>query len=149
MLPPPTGPCTWPRRRSTGFSGSTRRERSPCSPGPVFEGDNGDGGPATKANLVPAGIAADDAGNAYISVQYGHKIRRVDAGGTITTFAGRGTSAFVGGLGDGGPATQAGFGYPTDLTFHDGSLYIVDEGTRPRIRRIDPAGIITTVVAGP
>jgi serine/threonine-protein kinase len=114
--------------------------------GTGLEGDNGDGGPATKANFAPAGIAADDSGNVYISVQYSHKIRRVDPQGTITTFAGRGTSSSFGRLGDGGPAAQAGFGYPTDLAVHDGSLYIVDEGTTPRIRRIDPAGIITTVV---
>jgi len=115
--------------------------------GSGVEGDTGDGGPAVKANIVPKGLAADDAGNVYISVRFGHKIRRVDTAGNITTFAGRGVMAF-GDIGDGGPAAQAGFVFPTDLAFHDGSLYILDESTRPRVRKVDKAGIITTVAGG-
>ena len=113
--------------------------------GTGVNGESGDGGPATQANIEPNVVAADDAGNVYISIEYGHKVRRVDPAGIITTFAGRGAGAYGGPLGDGGPATQAGFGFPTDLAVHDGNLYILDEGSRPRVRKVDKAGIITTV----
>jgi len=116
--------------------------------GTGVDGERGDGGPATKADIVPAGVAADDAGNVYISVEYGHRIRRVDPTGVITNFAGRGSAAYGGNVGDGGPATLAGFIFPTDLAFHDGNLYVLDESSRPRIRKIDRSGIITTVAGG-
>jgi serine/threonine-protein kinase len=113
--------------------------------GTGLDGDTGDGGPAIQATLDPDGLAADDAGNVYISVQFQHRIRRVDPAGQITTFAGRGRS---GSTGDGGPAVQAAIGYPSDLAFRNGNLYFLDSGLPPRIRKVDRAGVITTVAAG-
>jgi sugar lactone lactonase YvrE len=113
--------------------------------GTGLDGDSGDGGPAAKANLNPDGLAADDAGNVYISVQFQHRIRRVDTAGQITTFAGRGRT---GSTGDGGPAIQAAIGFPSDLAFRDGNLYMLDSGLTPRIRKIDRVGTISTVAAG-
>jgi hypothetical protein len=112
--------------------------------GTGLDGDTGDGGPATKANLDPSGVAADEAGNLYIGVQFAHRVRRVDRAGQIATFAGRGSLTYLRD-GDGGPALQAGLGYPTDLAFRDGALYILDDVAQPRVRKVDRAGIITTV----
>ena len=64
----------------------------------------GDGGPATEAPLTGYGVAVDGAGNLYIADRNNHRIRKVDAAGTITTVAGTGESAFSG---DGGPASEA------------------------------------------
>ena len=50
------------------------------------------------------GVAVDAAGNLYIADSDNRRIRKVDAGGTITTVAGNGTSGFSG---DGGAATAA------------------------------------------
>jgi serine/threonine protein kinase, bacterial len=116
--------------------------------GTGIEGDTGDNGPATKANIAPEGIAVDDAGNVYLSDEFNHRIRRVDPSGMITNFAGRGVSSFAGENGDGGPAAQAAFAYPTSLAFGNGNLYVIDSGTRPRIRKIDSAGIIRTMAGG-
>jgi sugar lactone lactonase YvrE len=105
-------------------------------------GFSGDGGPATAAQLNrPSGIAHDASGNLYISEQLNHRIRRVDAGGTITTIAGTGTSGFSG---DGGPATSAQLNQPGNVALDAaGNLYIADSQNQ-RIRRINPSGIITT-----
>lgn len=58
-------------------------------------GFSGDGGPATSAHLNdPFGLAADAAGNVYISDTYNNRVRRVDARtGIITTVAGNGVAS--------------------------------------------------------
>ncbi len=48
-------------------------------------GFSGEGGPATKAQIAPAGIALDTAGNIYIAEGGNHRVRRVDGSGIITT----------------------------------------------------------------
>ncbi|MGH7596736.1 MAG: FlgD immunoglobulin-like domain containing protein [bacterium] len=106
-------------------------------------GFSGDGGPAISARLnFPNHIEVDGAGNVYICDQVNDRIRKVDAGGTITTFAGTGTAGFSG---DGGPATSARLNEPSDvLRDGAGNFYIVDRLNR-RVRKIDTGGIITTI----
>ena len=59
--------------------------------GTGFEGYSGDGGPATKAQIDPCGVAVDPNGDIYISDKVHNRIRRVAAGtGVITTVAGNG-----------------------------------------------------------
>jgi sugar lactone lactonase YvrE len=103
------------------------------------EGDTGDGGPATAAHVSPAGLAVDGDGNLYIADDFGHRVRRVDRAGTITTVAGTGA---YGRGGDGGPALEAQLDVPGDLAFADGNLYIAQSD---RVRRVDREGVITTV----
>ena len=65
----------------------------------------GDGGSATSAGLCyPYDLTFDSAHNLYISASGHYRIRKVDASGTITTFAGNGTAGYSG---DGGSATAA------------------------------------------
>jgi uncharacterized protein (TIGR03437 family) len=109
-----------------------------------ISGFSGDGGPAISAELAnPNGVAVDAAGNLYIADQVGsYRIRRVTPAGTITTVAGNGKYGFSG---DGGPATQAALGVSTGIAVDRvGNLYIADEDNY-RIRRVTPAGTITTV----
>ena len=105
--------------------------------------NDGDNGPAVRARLaMPEGVAVDNSGNVYVSEYWNNRIRRVDRGGTITTFAGTGKRGYSG---DGGPAVAAQFDGPIDLALDDsGNLYITDSGNN-RIRRVDTSGIITTV----
>ncbi|MCD6010405.1 MAG: hypothetical protein K0Q79_267 [Flavipsychrobacter sp.] len=104
---------------------------------------SGDGGPATAATLNnPSGAAFDSFGNLYIADSRNHRIRKVDASGAITTFAGTGITGYSG---DGGQATVAELSYPESITFDAaGNLYFADRWT-PCVRKIDPSGIITTV----
>ena len=105
------------------------------------EGFGGDGGAATAAQLdFPRGVALDGAGNLYIADGNNQRIRKVDAAGVITTVAGGGS-----GLGDGGAATAARLYYPSGVALDGaGNLYIAD-ATNQRIRKVDAAGVITTV----
>ena len=103
----------------------------------------GDGGPATSAQLQePTELAFDGRGDLYIADRDNHAVRRVDAGGVITTVAGTGDPGFSG---DHGPATEAKLARPLSVAVTpDGSLYVSDSDNG-RLRRVDPHGIITTV----
>lgn len=104
----------------------------------------GDFGLAVDALLkYPFGIDLDRKGNLYIADRGNNRIRKVDPQGIITTVAGEGTHFFSG---DYGPATRASLAYPTDVAVDDkGNLYIADRNNN-RIRRVDPLGIMTTLV---
>ncbi len=106
-------------------------------------GFGGDGGPATAALLsLTTGIAVDGAGNMYISDDGNQRIRKVSASGIITTIAGNGAAGFSG---DGGMATLAQINDPyTILIDLTGNILFADN-SNDRIRKIDPAGVITTV----
>jgi len=106
-------------------------------------GFGGDGGPAARATLCdPQGLAIGHDGTLYIADSGNNRVRRVNSDGTITTVAGSGRDGFGG---DGGWATKAPLSHPDGLAVSpDGSLYIADWGNR-RVRRVDPAGTITTV----
>ena len=106
-------------------------------------GSAGDGGSATAASLAyPAGVAVDTAGNVYVADMGNGKVRKIDAVGTITTFAGTGDPRTAG---DGGPATEASLAYPAGLAVDSaGNVYVADMGSG-RVRRIDAAGTITTI----
>ena len=108
-------------------------------------GYSGDGGPAVEAQLsLPKGVAVDGAGNLYIADTFYHRIRRVDANGTITTFAGVGERGLLV-LGDGGPAVEAHLSWPEGVAVDGaGNLFIADT-VNHRIRRVDANGIITTI----
>jgi sugar lactone lactonase YvrE len=56
-------------------------------------GYGGDGGPASAGQLsFPYGVATDTAGNLYITDTWNSRIRKVSAGGTLSTYAGNGTA---------------------------------------------------------
>ncbi len=106
-------------------------------------GFSGDGGPATAATFGSLqGLAADSAGNIYVSDPSTYRIRKFAPGGNIVTVAGNGTQGFSG---DNGPATSASLflaaGIAVDST---GNLYIADNRNF-RIRKVDTAGTITTI----
>lgn len=104
----------------------------------------GDFGLAVDAFLkYPFGIDLDKKGNLYIADRGNNRVRKVDPQGVITTVAGDGTHFFSG---DYGPATRASLAFPTDVVVDDaGNLYIADRNNN-RIRRVDPLGIMTTVM---
>ncbi len=106
-------------------------------------GYSGDGDPAVDADLgSPTGVSVDRSGNIFIADYWDNRIRRVDAGGTITTVAGTGIGGFSG---DGGVAVDAQLGGPTQVVVdNSGSLYVTDQGNN-RVRKIDSLGNISTI----
>jgi serine/threonine-protein kinase len=94
----------------------------------------GDGGPAVHARFAdPFGVAVDGRGALYIADWGNHRVRRVNAGGVVTTVAGTGTAGFSG---DGGPATHAQLANPVGVAVDGGgALYITDWGNN-RVRRV-------------
>lgn len=103
-------------------------------------GYTGDGGPASNALLqFPGCLFYDRRGNLLFSDF--QVIRKIDANGIISTFAGSGE---IGLAGDGGPARSAWFKNPYGITEDKfGNIYIADS-YNDRIRRVDTNGIITT-----
>jgi len=121
-----------PNGRLSTFAGSTRR------------GYEGDGGPATDAQLRFAeDMAVAPDGTAYIADSSSDTIRAVAPDGTISTIAGRDLDP--GFSGDGGPATDAQINDPAGLSVApDGALVFVDV-RNARIRRIGTDGVISTI----
>src|SRR5258708_11238370 len=103
-------------------------------------GFSGDEGPATDATFRgPIGLAVDQFGNVYVTDNSNGRVRKVDAAGIITTYAGIDGNASTP-LGDGGPATNAFLGTVGDLVLDsNGSLYVSTGGGSGRIRKIDPS----------
>lgn len=94
---------------------------------------NGDGIPATNANINPTKIAVDKFGNLFIAEHLNYRVRRVSPQGYIYTVAGIGVSGFGG---DGGNATAAQLSYPSGIMLDScGNLYI-SEANNNRIRKV-------------
>jgi trimeric autotransporter adhesin len=106
--------------------------------------DSGDGGQATRAAVAyPWHIALDGSGAVYAVEYFNHKVRKVDAGGIISTFAGTGAEGFGG---DGGPATQASLEYPLGVAADaSGKNVVIADFGNNRVRRVDVAGTIQTL----
>ena len=117
-------------------------------------GYSGDNGPATAATLkAPRAVAIDTSGNIFIADTGNNVIRRIDASGNITTYAGGGTAATLcaqalNSRGDGCPALQANFNAPSGLAADNlGQLYVSDTGNNV-VRQISLTTNVTTLAGG-
>jgi trimeric autotransporter adhesin len=113
-------------------------------------GSTGDEGPALEATIHPFHVTAGPDGSLYLDDVPRYRV--IDPDGIIHAFAGSTTPGFGG---DGGAAVTAllGGADPGDRSYpdvegsavaSDGSVYLTDNANS-RIRKVDPAGVITTV----
>jgi len=106
-------------------------------------GFSGDNAQATDAQLYyPTNVCRDASGDLLIADYDNHRIRKVDATGVITTFAGTGVAGFSG---DGGQATSAQFTRPFSVFLDASGNVLIGDSENHRVRRIDSGGVITTV----
>jgi uncharacterized repeat protein (TIGR01451 family) len=99
-------------------------------------------GTGSNARLnFPTGIAVDKNGNVYVTEQGGETIRKITPGGVVTTLAG--TFDNYDSADGTGPAAR--FNTPWGIAVDaKGILYVADYGNYT-IRKITPAGVVTTL----
>lgn len=124
-------------------------------------GFSGDGGNALNASIRPFALSVDTKGNLYVSdspaINYAgsrsasHRIRKVDASGTMNTIAGSGpTSIEIGAFeGDNGAATAARLNNPLSVAVDaTGNVFIADTFSNrirmvPACRPVEPPDLAT------
>lgn len=93
----------------------------------------------------PYGIAVDSAGTVYVSDAAQNAIRKITSAGVVTTLAGRAGSP---GSADGAGAA-ARFAVPYGVAVDPaGNVYVSDHGNHI-VRKITPAGVVTTLAGVP
>ncbi len=98
-----------------------------------------DGTGAAASFNRPTGVAVDASGNVYVADTGNHKIRKIAAGGVVTTLAGSGTAGSADGTG-----TSAGFSSPAGVAVNSvGNVFVADTGNN-KIRMVTAAGAVTT-----
>ena len=100
-----------------------------------------DGTGSAASFTSPAGVALDSAGNVYVADTGNHTIRMITSAGVVTTLAG---TAGTAGAAD-GSGTSATFNYPSGVAADSaGNVYVADYDNHT-IRKITPAGQVTTL----
>ena len=89
----------------------------------------------------PFGVAVNRAGEVFVADAYNHTIRKIAPDGVVTTVAGKAGSA--GSLD--GAGTEARFYSPYGVAVGPGGVLYVVDSYNHSIRKIDPAGVVSTL----
>ena len=91
----------------------------------------------------PFGLAVDAAGTVYVADQSNNRIRKVTAAGVVSTVAGNATAGYADGTG-----AAAQFDNPTGIAVDGTGTMFVADGNNNRIRKVTPAGVVSTLAGG-
>jgi hypothetical protein len=91
----------------------------------------------------PRDVATDGAGNLYVADTGNLTVRKITSGGVVTTLAGTAGSSITVGSGD-GTGSAARFAGPTGVATDSGGNVYVADSNASTIRKITPAGVVTT-----
>lgn len=100
-----------------------------------------DGAALVARFTIPAGVAMDANGNLYVSDTGNFVIRKITPSGSVSTFAG--SARFSGTLDGIGSAAR--FNGPMSLVCDASGNVIVTDSSNHTIRKITPAGVVTTI----
>jgi sugar lactone lactonase YvrE len=128
----------------------TIRRLTPAGVVSTIAGESGtwgaaDGAPGEARFRNPAGICVDSEGNVYVADTGNHTIRKVTPSGVVSTLAG-----LPGDWGSqDGEGTGARFRSPAGLAVDGaGNVYVADRSNHT-IRKVSPAGVVTTLAGWP
>jgi hypothetical protein len=126
LAPPPTVPV-WDVMTLAG-------------PGGAGPGATDGTGTAARFNF-PYGVAIDGSGNVYVADSGNNTIRKITPAGVVTTLAGMpGVQGSTNGTG-----SAARFNFPTSVAVDGGGNVYVSDTQNQTIRKITPAGVVTTL----
>jgi sugar lactone lactonase YvrE len=92
----------------------------------------------------PEGLAFDSAGNLFVADNSNNTIRKIAPDGTVTTVAGvAGSTGTTDGTGN-----AARFNHPSEMAIDAADNLYVHDGYNYTIRKITPAGVVTTFITG-
>ena len=106
---------------------------------------SGDGKPATETSFVPFALHVDSQNRILVTDVINFRVYRIGTDGILTTIAGTGDRISSG---DGGPAVAAGLTNASGVTTDTAGNVVIADTSGRRIRRINSAGIISTIVGG-
>lgn len=128
------------------------RAISPALVVTTFAGSTNSFTDATGTNAAfsgPQGVAVDSSGNIYVADAGNNVIRKITAGGVVTTIAGGGSA---GGRAQGfadGTGTNAKFTFPSQVALDGaGNLYIADRANHAIRRLVLSNNVVTTLAGG-
>src|SRR5262245_19589497 len=145
-----------PPRRSIGFAlaaivvlfaapASAQKQLSFITEAGVSSIGSADGTGSAARFFLPLGVTVDSAGNVYVADTNNATIRKITPAGVATTLAGRPT--FNGNVN--GTGSDALFSSPDGIVVDgSGNLYVTDSRNHA-IRRITPAGVVSTFAGSP
>jgi len=117
-----------------------------CTPGVAFvagslEDLGTTDGPGSSALFnEPRGIVSDSSGNLFVADYWNHRIRKITPSHVVSTIAGSSQGFF-----DSPTGTSAQFNYPRGLAIDSSNNLYVADGGNNRIRKITPAGAVSTI----